>query len=254
MQQLHQHDVLNRDKNLRYSGTFRSLRYIFQKEGIPGLWRGNAVNAARVFPYSAAQFASYDFFKAELEQRTTSLTLRKVGIGALAGTVATVVTHPLDNLGLRMTVSPRKLATRETAAQIWWEGGVRAMYRGFWPSLLSLCPFIGINFMVFDTPQRPSVLWFILLYYYYCSSATLRQQRFKEPSADPRDSCDGSSGGFDRTDGLLPVEYGQTQVAAPTIRGRFQDHGEHDDGHMAKGRGSRVLFWGHRERYQNCTR
>jgi solute carrier family 25 phosphate transporter 23/24/25/41 len=83
-----------------------------------------------------------------------------------------VVTHPLDNLRLRMTVSPRKLATRETAAQIWREGGVRAMYRGFWPSLLSLCPFIGINFMVFDAlkDQASSGL-------FCCTTTAAPQQR-----------------------------------------------------------------------------
>ena len=34
-----------------------------QEEGVWRLWRGNVTNIVRVVPYSATQFASYDFFK-----------------------------------------------------------------------------------------------------------------------------------------------------------------------------------------------
>ena len=137
-----------------HRGTFQVCQQIFRQEGVQGLWRGNGINAARVFPYSAVQFASYDFFKTISAEQSVSPVLQKIGSGTMAGVVATTVTHPLDVVRLRLTVAPKKLTVQKVSKQIWREGGVRALYQGFFPSLFSLCPFIAVNFMVFDVLQE----------------------------------------------------------------------------------------------------
>ena len=46
-----------------YTGVWQALTKIYREEGVWALWRGNATSLARVFPYSAVQLASNDFFK-----------------------------------------------------------------------------------------------------------------------------------------------------------------------------------------------
>lgn len=43
----------------KYNGVWRSLRRIGAEEGFRGYFRGNGANCARVFPYTAIQFAAY---------------------------------------------------------------------------------------------------------------------------------------------------------------------------------------------------
>ena len=39
-----------------------TFRRIWRQEGFVGLFKGNGVNIMRIVPYSAMQFASYEFF------------------------------------------------------------------------------------------------------------------------------------------------------------------------------------------------
>lgn len=43
----------------KYNGVWQSLRRIGAEEGVRGYFRGNGANCARVFPYTAIQFAVY---------------------------------------------------------------------------------------------------------------------------------------------------------------------------------------------------
>lgn len=43
----------------KYQGVWASLRKIGLEEGFRGYFRGNGANCARVFPYTALQFAAY---------------------------------------------------------------------------------------------------------------------------------------------------------------------------------------------------
>ena len=68
-------------------------------------WKGNSVNIIRIFPYSAAQLASNDWYKRHLADEHHELTVpRRLVAGACAGMTATALTHPLDTLRLRLAL------------------------------------------------------------------------------------------------------------------------------------------------------
>merc|ERR1711865_789224 len=50
----------------KYNGLVQSLRLVIAEDGVRGLWRSNFANVVRVAPYSATQFASYDYYKGKL--------------------------------------------------------------------------------------------------------------------------------------------------------------------------------------------
>jgi len=137
----------------KYQGLLQSFRTIFQEEGFARLWRGNTANVIRVIPYSATQFASYDYFKRYLysPDQTSVSTIQRLSAGALAGMTATSITHPLDVIRLRMSVQPELKGLADATMSCLKDGGARGLFKGYVPTVISLSPFIAINFACFDT-------------------------------------------------------------------------------------------------------
>lgn len=74
------------------------------EEGIRAFWKGNGTNIIRIFPYSAAQLSSNDFYKRLLATDGELTVPLRLIAGAFAGMTATALTHPLDTLRLRMAL------------------------------------------------------------------------------------------------------------------------------------------------------
>jgi len=139
-------------KDVKYSGILQTWRTILKEEGWTKLWKGNVTNVARVIPYSATQFASYDFFKHWITPvGKKQSTVERLCAGALAAITATSLTHPLDVIRLRLAVTPELKGFGDGFRQIVSENGLRSLFKGYTPTVISLAPFIAINFATFDT-------------------------------------------------------------------------------------------------------
>ena len=148
-----------------------ALAAIGRQEGVAGLWRGNLPQILKVVPYSATQLCAYELFKralapeeaAEEEKRegasssssssspSSRLSVgRRLAAGAAAGMVATLATHPLDTLRLRMAVDPAARSLPAAVKLLASEGGVRAFYRGLGASVAGIAPYMAIELSTFD--------------------------------------------------------------------------------------------------------
>ena len=87
--------------NVDYKGIniYKSIKKFYQTEGIKGLFKGNSAAVIRVFPFSAIEFYSFEFYKnffirgnAE-RQNNFYYTLL---CGALTGLNAITLTFQLD--------------------------------------------------------------------------------------------------------------------------------------------------------------
>jgi len=140
----------------KYGGVIGTVRKVVEEEGVRMLWRGNAPNCIRVFPYAALQFWTYDYYKGKILQKQKN---RNFGVferfksGVLAGITAASLTYPLDLIRIRLAtnVDPAVAGFVSQGRSIMQHGGFLALYTGFIPTLTSLAPFIAINFTVFDT-------------------------------------------------------------------------------------------------------
>ena len=77
-------------------------------------------NMARVIPYAATQFTSYDHYKRMIigdKQRELNQAERLCA-GALAGMTATTITHPLDVIRLRLSVQPELKNAKDACRSI----------------------------------------------------------------------------------------------------------------------------------------
>ena len=75
---------------------------------------------------------------------------RRLLCGGLAGATATTITHPLDVVRLRIATTPDINGIAECVKRVYAENGLRTFYKGYAPTLLSLSPFIAVNFASFD--------------------------------------------------------------------------------------------------------
>jgi len=140
----------------KYGGVAGTVRKVVEEEGVRMLWRGNAPNCIRIFPYASLQFWSYDYYKGRIlqKQKNTKFgVFERFKAGVLAGITAASLTYPLDLIRIRLATNadPALSGFVSQGRSIMQQGGVLALYTGFIPTLTSLAPFIAINFTVFDT-------------------------------------------------------------------------------------------------------
>lgn len=134
---------------------------ILGKDGVRGLWRGNLTNCFRVFPHAAIQFISYEKYSAMVKEKLGD-TLgtgkgarigQRLIAGSLAGATAATITHPIDVVRIQLTAYSRAEvgSARDAIAQLSKQGIRNGFYKGYFPTLLSLTPFIAVNFSTFDS-------------------------------------------------------------------------------------------------------
>jgi len=151
--------------NPKYSGTIQGLKSIWKSEGIPGFFKGNGTNCARIIPNSAVKFYSYEqassailwAYRQQKGQENAELTpVLRLCAGACAGIIAMSATYPMDMVRGRLTVqtgdSPHCYRGMFHAFQtIIKEEGAIALYKGWVPSVIGVIPYVGLNFSVYET-------------------------------------------------------------------------------------------------------
>lgn len=154
-----------------YKGSVgKGLAKIWREEGFKGMMRGNLANCVRIVPYSAVQFGSYNLYKKLFQAHPDAelSPLQRLTCGGIAGITSVVFTYPLDIVRTRLSIQSASFASL-TAAQITernkhlpgmgsvlvkmykTEGGVRALYRGIVPTVAGVAPYVGLNFMVYES-------------------------------------------------------------------------------------------------------
>ncbi|KJE88957.1 solute carrier family 25 [Capsaspora owczarzaki ATCC 30864] len=138
-------------------GVFQGLRAIGQKEGLLGYYKGNGAMMARIFPYAAIQFMSYEQYKKLLKSyfNGRESPVHRLLAGSLAGVTCVTFTYPLDLVRARLAfqVSENRYtgiahAFRTIYAE---EGGLRAMFSGFRPTIYGMIPYAGLSFFTNET-------------------------------------------------------------------------------------------------------
>ncbi|CAD7088378.1 unnamed protein product [Hermetia illucens] len=143
----------------KHLGVFSGLRHIVFKESFFALYKGNGAQMVRIFPYAATQFTAFEIYKKYLAKFDLHLRFvqhsDKFVAGACAGLTAVTLTYPLDTIRARLafqvTGEHKYTGILHTASEIFRnEGGARALYRGFVPTLMGMVPYAGFSFYSFE--------------------------------------------------------------------------------------------------------
>ncbi|CAH0059286.1 unnamed protein product [Clonostachys solani] len=146
----------------------QALKKMWQEEGWRGFMRGNGTNCIRIVPYSAVQFSSYNFYKRTIFKSPDGADLApltRLVCGGIAGITSVVFTYPLDIVRTRLSIhsaSFAELGSRPQQLPGMWatlvhmyktEGGMSALYRGMIPTIAGVAPYVGLNFMVYESAR-----------------------------------------------------------------------------------------------------
>lgn len=148
----------------------KALGKMWREEGWRGFMRGNGTNCIRIVPYSAVQFGSYNFFKkfAEPSPGADLTPIRRLICGGIAGITSVTVTYPLDIVRTRLSIQSASFAALgkrdvteklpgmfETMVLMYkHEGGFIALYRGIVPTVAGVAPYVGLNFMTYESVRK----------------------------------------------------------------------------------------------------
>ncbi|ORY37597.1 mitochondrial thiamine pyrophosphate carrier 1 [Rhizoclosmatium globosum] len=136
----------------KYRGITQSLILIAREEGLRALWKGNWPAEYLYLTYGALQFLVYHETMPLLASSTSSFlnpTAQSVVAGAFAGSIATLGTYPLDLLRTRFAMQGTTKVYQSligACGEIGRTEGIRGFYRGVWPSILQIAPYMGIMF------------------------------------------------------------------------------------------------------------
>jgi solute carrier family 25 phosphate transporter 23/24/25/41 len=147
----------------------QALAKMWREEGWRGFMRGNGTNCIRIVPYSAVQFSSYNFYKRNVFESSPGADLdpfTRLFCGGLAGVTSVFFTYPLDIVRTRLSIQsasfselgakPQHLPGMwETLTKMYrTEGGLSALYRGIIPTVAGVAPYVGLNFMVYESIRK----------------------------------------------------------------------------------------------------
>ncbi|CAI5513299.1 unnamed protein product [Closterium sp. Naga37s-1] len=132
------------------------FRWIMQKEGWRGLFRGNAINVLRVAPGKAVELFTYDTVKKLLTPPDGGKPIIPIPPSSIAGSAAGVAAcclmYPLELVKTRLTIQPGEYRSILHAFyRIITEEGAHELYRGLGPSLIGIVPYAGSNYFAYDT-------------------------------------------------------------------------------------------------------
>ncbi|KAJ3330813.1 hypothetical protein HDU76_004781 [Blyttiomyces sp. JEL0837] len=150
-------------------GFVQSFKFMVQRDGVLGMFRGNGINVLRIVPYSAVQFMTYEIMKTTLKKPNEDLSaFRRLCAGAIAGLCSVFATYPLDFLRTRISIaqsssskttnnitssipSSKRIGLVPIAVHIYkTEGGLRGFYRGMGVSLFGVAPYMALNLALYD--------------------------------------------------------------------------------------------------------
>lgn len=144
----------------QYTSVSQALAKIWRDDGLLGYFRGNGVNCVRIFPASALQFYCYETYKRiYLEEvlyargQTDLTPLQRLIPGGLAGITALVATYPLELVRARLTVQKERYykGMWDCLVKVAREEGPLQLFRGLWPSIVGVVPYVGIDFAAYET-------------------------------------------------------------------------------------------------------
>ena len=141
------------------------LSKTWKKEGFRGMFKGNGANCLKVAPSRGTQFLVYEFVKRKMLVAGVGLAAgasagslhagSRLFAGGVAGMVAAAIVYPLEVVKTMLTLYPEKCKSIPGAlSMVYRSAGIGGLYRGLGPTLVAMFPYVGVEFMVYETLKK----------------------------------------------------------------------------------------------------
>lgn len=149
---------LNEHREWTQGRIWRALSSTYKNEGIRAFWKGNIPAEYLYILFGGIQFASYSILNSSLTEAEKNFGIRIgpslhsliSGIGA--GAISTVATYPFDLFRTRLAANyQRELVSMTSLAKsIGMDHGLRGLFQGLVPAVLSTSMTAGIMFWTYE--------------------------------------------------------------------------------------------------------
>jgi solute carrier family 25 thiamine pyrophosphate transporter 19 len=158
-----------------------AMRIIVREEGLAALWKGNVPALYLWVSYTVVQFACYGWLKKTMQERERDISQVTIGketkqqqrtnqarspsrrafsnfvAGAMASTIATISTYPFDimrtQFALQTSTTNGFTSMNTFASHMLRRKGLTGLYGGLGPAVLSITPYMGLNFALYESFQ-----------------------------------------------------------------------------------------------------
>eukprot|EP00571_Detonula_confervacea_P007945 CAMPEP_0172314570 /NCGR_PEP_ID=MMETSP1058-20130122/22844_1 /TAXON_ID=83371 /ORGANISM="Detonula confervacea, Strain CCMP 353" /LENGTH=385 /DNA_ID=CAMNT_0013028465 /DNA_START=139 /DNA_END=1296 /DNA_ORIENTATION=- len=138
------------------------LSQTWKREGLRGMFKGNGANCLKVAPSRGTQFLVYEFVKRKMLLAGVGLSVgasagslhagARLLAGGVAGMVAAAIVYPLEVVKTMLTLYPNKCKSiMDALSLVYRSAGIKGLYRGLGPTLIAMFPYVGVEFMVYET-------------------------------------------------------------------------------------------------------
>ncbi|KAG9153785.1 hypothetical protein Leryth_005911 [Lithospermum erythrorhizon] len=151
------------------AGLLGSFTKIAKTEGLLGFYRGNGASVARIVPYAALHYMTYEQYRRWIIEKFPDVRrgpILDLIAGSFAGGTAVLFTYPLDLVRTKLAyqvvgtskLNVKQLLQTEQAykgildcfSKTYREAGTRGLYRGVAPSLYGIFPYAGLKFYFYE--------------------------------------------------------------------------------------------------------
>lgn len=141
------------------------LSETWKREGFRGMFKGNGANCLKVAPSRGTQFLVYEFVKSKMVLAGVGIAAgagagslhagARLFAGGVAGMVAASIVYPLEVVKTMLTLYPSQCGSITDALKhVYRSSGVKGLYRGLGPTLIAMFPYVGMEFMVYETLKK----------------------------------------------------------------------------------------------------
>ncbi|KAI1712527.1 mitochondrial carrier protein domain-containing protein [Ditylenchus destructor] len=129
------------------------IRDTYHNYGFTALFRGNSAQMARIMPFAAFKFGSFEVYNKLLhvDEHGNLTPWRRLCCGTLAGLTATCITYPLDRARARLATMKEYKNLIDVFLKDYRRFGGSCFYVGMFPSLLGIIPYSGVSFFTYGT-------------------------------------------------------------------------------------------------------
>lgn len=143
---------------LLYRSTLHCFLSTVRAEGLLGLFKGVSSPLVGVTAINTLLFGVYGFFLESLAPAETTPSLNVIFLaGAGSGLVNSFISGPVELAKIQMQnqIGHEHFRSPSHCLQrVWSSGGVRACYKGLWPTILRETPSYGVYFASFEGFRR----------------------------------------------------------------------------------------------------
>ncbi|GMH13716.1 hypothetical protein Nepgr_015557 [Nepenthes gracilis] len=162
-----------RKEEFKAVGLLGSFMKIAKTEGLLGFYRGNGASVARIVPYAALHYMTYEQYRRWIIQAFPNVwkgPVLDLVAGSFAGGTAVILTYPLDLVRTKLAYqvfgsaksNVKGLINSERVykgifdcfSKTYKEAGFRGLYRGVAPSLYGIFPYAGLKFYLYEEMKR----------------------------------------------------------------------------------------------------